>query len=256
MSDPLFTVRGLSKAYAGRTVLRDLSFDIERGECLVVMGRSGTGKSVFLRHLNGLERPDSGSVTFDGHEISSLSERELAPLRIRIAMLFQGGALFDSMTVFDNVAFPLREHEHLDRAELEKRVRDELQNVGLKGIEARMPAELSGGMKKRVALARSLVLPPEAVLFDEPTTGLDPVSSASIGRLIHDTQQKRGVTSIVVTHDIPLARQVGTRVALLDEGKLRFIGSWAEVEASKDEVLADFVAGRAPESEEEEFVHA
>ena len=167
---------------------------------------------------------------------------------------FQGGALFDSMTVL-RTAFCCANTNHLT-AELEKRVRDELQSVGLKGIEARMPAELSGGMKKRVALARSLVLPPEAVLFDEPTTGLDPVSSASIGRLIHDTQQKRGVTSIVVTHDLALARQVGTRVALLDEGKLRFIGTWAEVEASEDEVLGDFVAGRAPESEEEEFVHA
>ena len=208
MSEPIYRVRGLSKAYDGRVVLDDVSFDIARGECFVVLGRSGTGKSVLLRHLNALERPDRGTVAFDGVELQDLPERELAPLRVRVGMLFQGGALFDSMTVFENVAFPLREHRALAEPEIAARVRQELANVGLPGIEDRMPAALSGGMKKRVALARSLVLEPEALLFDEPTTGLDPVTSASIGRLINETQRGRGMTAVVVTHDIALARSI------------------------------------------------
>ena len=254
MSDPIFQVRGLGKAYSGRPVLDDVSFDIARGESFVVMGRSGTGKSVLLRHLNALERPDHGSVAFDGTEISTLAERELAPIRVRLAMLFQGGALFDSMTVYENIAFPLREHRALGEDEIGERVRRELASVGLPGIENRMPADLSGGMKKRVALARSLVLEPEVLLFDEPTTGLDPVTSASIGRLINETQRQRGMTSVVVTHDIPLARVVGDRVALLHETKLRFTGTWDEVDASADEVLTGFVAGR--EAAEETVAHA
>lgn len=249
MSEPLFSVRGLTKAYAGRSVLDDVTFDIARGESFVVMGRSGTGKSVLLRHLNGLERPDGGSVFFDQHEISALSERELDPLRIRIAMLFQGGALFDSMSVFENVAFPLQEHSGLGDEEIAARVREELAAVGLKDVENRMPADLSGGMKKRVALARSLALKPEAVLFDEPTTGLDPVTSATIGRLIREAQRRRQVTSVVVTHDVPLARHVGDRVALLHECRLHFLGTWDEVDASEDAVLTGFVAGRDEESE-------
>lgn len=251
-NDVLFAVRGLSKAYGGKVVLRDVSFDIARGECFVVMGRSGTGKSVLLRHLNGLERPDAGTVTFDGVELTTLGEAALARIRVRLAMLFQGGALFDSMTVFDNLAFPLREHRRLSEDEIADRVRRELASVGLAGIEGRMPADLSGGMKKRVALARSLVLEPEVLLFDEPTTGLDPVTSASIGRLIRDTQKSRGMTSVVVTHDIALARGVADRVALLHQGGLRFVGTWEQVDASHDELLRGFVTGHEPAADEEE----
>ena len=247
--DDIFQVRGLSKAYGEKVVLRDVTFDIQRGESFVVMGRSGTGKSVLLRHLNRLERPDSGSVTFDGTDIAGLSEEALAPIRVRLAMLFQGGALFDSMTVFENIAFPLREHRDFGEEEIAERVRKELGSVGLEGIEQKMPSDLSGGMKKRVALARSLVLEPDVLLFDEPTTGLDPVTSASIGRLINETQRQRGMTSVVVTHDIALARVVGDRVSLLHDSALRFVGTWDEVDASKDDVLTGFVAGREPAEE-------
>ncbi len=246
-AQPLFVVRGLCKAYRDRQVLIDLDFDIHPGECLVVLGCSGSGKSVALRQLNGLEKPDSGSVVFDGVEISSLRERELQGVRKRVAMLFQSGALFDSMTVFDNIAFPLREHERLDAAEISAIVARKLATVRLEGIEKKMPSALSGGMKKRVALARSLALDPEVVLFDEPTTGLDPMTAATIGHLIQQARSDLGVTSVVVTHDLALARRVADRVAFLDQGRFRFVGTWDDARASDDRLLADFLAGRESE---------
>ena len=245
--EALFVVRGLSKSYRERTILDRLDFDVHRGECLVILGRSGTGKSVTLRQLNGLEEPDSGSVVFDGVEVSALSEAELRPIRRRIAMLFQGGALFDSMNVHDNVAFPMREHLDLSEEEVTDRVRNKLARVGLEGIEEKVPSALSGGMRKRVALARSLALDPEVVLFDEPTTGLDPMTSATIGNLIQAARSDLGVTSVVVTHDLPLAERVADRVALLDQGRFRFLGSWDEAQASDDRLLSDFLAGREGE---------
>jgi phospholipid/cholesterol/gamma-HCH transport system ATP-binding protein len=241
---PLFVVRGLTKAYQDRVVLDGLDFDVHSGECLVIMGRSGSGKSVTLRQLNGLEKPDSGSVTFDGVEISALAEHELYEVRRRIAMLFQSGALFDSMTVSENVSFPIREHEDLEEEEIATRVRQRLAGVNLHGIEEKMPSALSGGMKKRVALARSLALAPEVVLYDEPTTGLDPMTSATIAHLIQSTRETLGVTSVVVTHDVPLARHVADRIAFLEAGRFRFIGSWEEAKASGDRLLEDFLAGR------------
>jgi phospholipid/cholesterol/gamma-HCH transport system ATP-binding protein len=240
----LYVVRGLEKAYAGRPVLAGVDFEVRRGECLVVLGRSGTGKSVLLRLLDGLERPDAGSVVFDGLEVSALDEEELAPVRRRVAMLFQSGALFDSMTVFDNVAFPLREHTQQDWREVGATVRAKLELVRLKGAEGKLPAELSGGMRKRAALARSLALDPEAVLFDEPTTGLDPMTSATIAQLILDIQRELRTTSVVVTHDIALARRVGDRLGFIDGGRFRFLGTWEEAESSPDELLGDFLAGR------------
>jgi phospholipid/cholesterol/gamma-HCH transport system ATP-binding protein len=247
--EKLFEIRGLTKRYGERVILDALDFDIHRGECLVILGRSGTGKSVTLRQLNGLEKPEAGTVTFDGTDLTTLAERELYPFRRRIAMLFQSGALFDSMNVFDNVAFPLREHSAKAEAEIAETVRQKLGQVGLKGIEEKMPSDLSGGMKKRVALARSLALEPEVMLFDEPTTGLDPITSATIGKLINSIRTELGVTAVVVTHDIPLARRVGDRIALLVDGKLAFLGDWQEAESSSDPRLADFLAGREEEVE-------
>ena len=249
MPEALYQIRGLTKRYGTKTVLEDLDFDIYRGECLVILGRSGSGKSVALRQLNGLEKPEAGSVMFDGTELTQLEERELFPIRRRIAMLFQGGALFDSMNVFDNVAFPLREHTEKSEAEIAETVRHKLSLVRLKDVEPKMPSELSGGMKKRAALARSLALDPEVMLFDEPTTGLDPITSATIGKLINSIQKDLGVTSVVVTHDIPLARRVGDRIALIADGKFCFIGDWREAESSNDPRLGDFLAGREEEEE-------
>ena len=247
---PLFVVRGLSKAYGDKVVLDRLDFDVHTGECLVIMGRSGSGKSVTLRQLNGLEKPDSGSVIFDGVEISSLSESELHEIRRRVTMLFQSGALFDSLTVYENVSFPLREHENLDDDQIAERVRERLAGVNLHGIEEKMPSALSGGMKKRVALARALALSPEVVLYDEPTTGLDPMTAATIAHLIQTTNDTLGVTSVVVTHDVALARRVADRIAFLDVGRFRFVGTWDEARKSDDRLLSGFLPGR----EEEENV--
>jgi len=250
VADPLFTVRGLTKSYAGKQVLDGIDFDVRRGECLVILGGSGSGKSVTLRQLNGLEHPDSGTVVFDGIDLCELSEHELFPLRRRIAMLFQGGALFDSMDVFHNVSFPLREHTDLTEEAMRERVAELLDMVRMSGVEDKMPSDLSGGMKKRAALARSLALDPEVVLFDEPTTGLDPRTSATITGLIRSSRQSLGVTQVVVTHDLTLARGVGDRLVFLCGGRFRFVGTWDEADASDDAELAAFLAGREEEAQD------
>ena len=246
----IFVIENLSKSYGSKPVLENLSFEVERGECFVILGRSGSGKSVTLRQLNGLEKPDSGRVLFDGTDITGLSERELVPVRLRVAMLFQGGALFDSMSVYENVAFPIREHTRLAESEIRQRVHEKLAAVRLQGIESRLPAVLSGGMKKRVALARSLALDPEVVLFDEPTTGLDPMTSATIANLIQAASRSYEVTSIVVTHDLALARKIADRLAFMENGRSRFLGTWAEAEASSDSLLARFLAGEEEEEDD------
>jgi phospholipid/cholesterol/gamma-HCH transport system ATP-binding protein len=241
---PLLEVHGLTKSYGARRVLDGIDFDLARGDCLTVLGRSGSGKSVALRQLVGLEEPDVGSIRFDGRELVGLSERELLPVRRRMAMLFQGGALFDSMSVLDNVAFPLREGRAVAEAEIPARVAALLAAVGLAGVEERLPADLSGGMRKRVALARALALEPELLLYDEPTTGLDPIASASIARLILDTRRETGCAALVVTHDLAVARRVSDRIAFLDQGRFRFLGTFAEAERAPDPLLGAFLAGR------------
>ena len=250
MPEALYTVRGLTKSYGAKEVLRGVDFEVERGECLVILGGSGSGKSVTLRQLNGLERPEGGSVVFDGVDLCTLSEKQLFPLRRRIGMLFQGGALFDSMDVFENVSYPLREHTDLDEEAARARVAELLAMVHLSGVEDRMPADLSGGMKKRVALARSLALEPEVVLFDEPTTGLDPRTSATIASLMRGAQDELGVTAVVVTHDLALARRVGDRLAFLHDGRFRFFGTWEEADDDDDPELAGFLSGREQEEED------
>ncbi len=243
-TQPIITVDKVCKRYGAKTILDGLSFEVLRGECFVIMGRSGSGKSVTLRQINGLEKPDSGRVIFDGVEISALEERQLYETRKRIAMLFQGGALFDSMTVFENIAFPMRQHTEWNEEQIGRRVSDRLSRVRLEAVEEKMPSALSGGMRKRVALARSLALEPDVVLFDEPTTGLDPMTSASIGHLIRSIQSEMGVTAIVVTHDLALARRVGDRIAFLQDGRFSFQGNWEEADRTDNSLLAAFLAGR------------
>lgn len=242
MPQPLYQLKRVTKTYGAKTVLEELSFDLPAGGNLAIMGLSGSGKSVTLRLMDGLERPDAGNILFDGEEITTLSERDLHPMRRRVAMLFQSGALFDSMTVFENLAFPLRRHTSITSEEIAEKVTAALALVELEGIEQKMPSALSGGMRKRAALARSLILDPEVVLFDEPTTGLDPVTSATIGKLIRSIQDRLQMTSVVVTHDVPLARRVGDLVAFLDEGRFRFLGTWEQADACPDPVFCRFLA--------------
>jgi len=241
MTAPLIRCRDVAKSFADHAVLRGVTLDVQAGETLVLLGGSGSGKSVLLKHLNGLLRADAGTVEVDGVALERLDEDGLVPVRRRVSMLFQQGALFDSLTVGDNVAFPLREHRMLDEPAIPARVRDVLAMVGLEDTEHLKPAELSGGMRKRAALARALALEPRVVLYDEPTTGLDPVVAAKINHLIRDLQRRLGLTAVVVTHDLASAFYVGDRIAFLFEGRIRFTGTPAEARASTDAPLHEFL---------------
>jgi phospholipid/cholesterol/gamma-HCH transport system ATP-binding protein len=239
---PLLRFEGIAKSFGAKKVLQGLDLDVFEGETIVVLGGSGTGKSVLLRHAIGLMRPDAGSVYFEGHPIQDMDEDELIPIRKKFGMLFQGGALFDSMSVFENVAFALREHLDLEEDEVEARVRKNLDLVELEEIEDLMPSSLSGGMRKRVALARAIALEPSTILYDEPTTGLDPITANSINRLIRSMQRKLGVTSVVVTHDILSASMVADRIAFLDQGKIRFLGTFSQAMESEDRMVRTFIS--------------
>ena len=228
------------KRYGTREILAGVNLRIYRGEVLCILGPSGTGKSVTLRHINGLTKPDAGDVRVFGESIVGLSEEQLFPLRRRLAMLFQGGALFDSMNVEQNIAFPIREHTDKSPGEVAEIVADKLKMVGLPGTQTKMPSELSGGMKKRVALARSIALEPEIILYDEPTTGLDPVTSEKISQLIVDLNVRLQTTSVVVTHDIVAARTVADRLAFLHQGQFQFIGTFDEAARSGHPVLQEY----------------
>lgn len=234
-------LRGISKAYGRKEVLRGATIDVRRGEVLVIMGGSGSGKSVTLRHMLGLEKPDSGRVYVEGEDITDLPEKELYPVRRKFGMLFQSGALFDSMTVYGNVSYPLREHTEMTEEEMEQMVAETLDLVDLPGIGAMMPVDLSGGMRKRVGLARSVVLRPKIILYDEPTTGLDPITADTINRLIVNLQSKLEITSVVVTHDIQSAFSVGDRIAFLSEGVFQWVGTMDEARRTNHAVLREFL---------------
>jgi phospholipid/cholesterol/gamma-HCH transport system ATP-binding protein len=220
-----------------------VDLDIEGGETVVVMGRSGSGKSVLLKHIIGLMAPDAGNIEVEGVEIVGMSERELDGVRRRFGTLFQSAALFDSLTVGENVGLGLREHLHLKDAEVHQRVAERLSWVGLASIEAMKPASLSGGMRKRVGLARALAMDPQYILYDEPTTGLDPITADAIDQLIRGLQKRLGVTSIVVTHDMISAYKVADRMVMLHDGKIVFSGTPQETRTTTDAVVRQFVEG-------------
>jgi len=236
-------IRGLSKKLGRKQVLQDLDLDIPTGLTLVVMGPSGTGKSVLLKHIIGLMQPDAGTIEVDGQIVTGLSERDWNEVRKRFGMLFQGSALFDSMTVGENVALPLREHTRLSAAEIRDRVSERLEWVGLRGVEDMKPASLSGGMRKRVGLARAIAMDPAYILYDEPTTGLDPIMSDVINRLVRGLQKRIGATSIVVTHDMHSAWQLGDVLALLHGGRVVFTGTPEEARTTGNELVRQFVEG-------------
>lgn len=239
----MIEIRGLKKRLGGRMVLDGVDLDIEKGETIVVMGRSGSGKSVLLKHILGLMTPDAGSIKVAGDEVVGANESDLNRIRKRFGMLFQGAALFDSLTVGENVGMTLREHLHMKDDDVRARVIERLEWVGLKDVDRLKPSSLSGGMRKRVGLARAIAMDPEVILYDEPTTGLDPVTADAINRLIRSLQKRLGITSVVVTHDMASAFHVGDRVAMLHEGHIQFTGTVAETRETDNPLVRQFVEG-------------
>jgi phospholipid/cholesterol/gamma-HCH transport system ATP-binding protein len=235
----------LWKSFDGRKVLCDMSIDVERGESLVIVGGSGTGKSVTLKHIIGLLRPDRGHVIIDGADLTTMTEVELNQFRRRFGMSFQEGALFDSMSVYENIAFPLRRHTKMTEREIRARVEECLEDVHLHGVEKKRPSELSGGMRRRVGFARAISLKPEILLFDEPTTGLDPVISDVVAELIIEMDQKLGSTAVTITHDMKVAFKIANRVAMLYQGQIIEQGTPEEFQRSTNPIVQQFIEGRA-----------
>jgi len=246
---PLISIRDLWKQLGEQEVLKGFDLDVPTGQTLVIIGRSGGGKSVLLKHIIGLMKPDKGDVLVDGESIVALSERALSRVRKKIAVLFQSAALFDSMNVEDNIAFPLREMGMKDQRRIDAKVADALEMVDLAGEQKKMPEKLSGGMRKRVGLARAIVTEPRCILYDEPTTGLDPIVADSINRLIRRLQKRLGITSIVVTHDMKSTFHVADQVAYLYDGRVYFKGTPEALRASADPLIHDFIEGRSHELE-------
>src|SRR5216110_2665209 len=241
----MITVCSLKKKIGQQEILRGIDLEVATGETLAIIGRSGGGKSVLLKHLVGLMQPSAGEIWIQGQNIIGMSERQLGEIRKKIGILFQSGALFDSMTVEENIAFPLREAGMRDVKTMRARVNEVLEVVELEGENAKMPESLSGGMRKRVGLARAIIRQPSCVLYDEPTSGLDPVVSDSINRLIRRLQERFQMTSIVVTHDMKSAVHVGDRIAYLHEGRIYFHGTLAELKKCDDPIIQDFLLGRS-----------
>ncbi len=239
----MIEIRELYKAFGKQEVLKGVNLFINEGEVTAIIGRSGGGKSVLLKHIVGLLKPDRGSILIKGKDITELKGSKLDQLRAEIGVVFQGGALFDSMTVYENVAFPLREKTKLDKGTIYESVLNALKDVGLKGMEYKYPAELSGGMRKRVALARALIGKPKIILFDEPTTGLDPILVRSIHKLIRDTQKQYGFTGLIISHEIPEIFEISDRVAMLHEGKIVEVGTPEEIQKSENIIVKNFIMG-------------
>ena len=253
---PIIRLEGVHKVFGRQVVLDGVDLAIRPGETTVVMGPSGCGKSVLLKHIVGLIRPDRGKVYFRDQVISGMTDRQLVPVRRQIGFLFQGGALFDSMTVHENICFPLIEHGMKDHAQRAQRCHEVLGLVGLDGYQDRMPADLSGGQKKRVALARAVAMRPEVILYDEPTTGLDPIRSDLINELILKLQRTLGTTAVVVTHDMASARKVGDRIVMLNEGRFVADTTPDRLLDEKDEFVSRFVRGLASKKELAEIEEA
>lgn len=241
----MIEIINLCKSFGNNQVLNNLNLTLNNGETTVIIGRSGCGKSVLLKHIIGLMKPDSGQVIIEGVDITTMDQKELNKLRTRFGMLFQGAALFDSLSVGENVSFMLSEHTDTPRHIIKERVKESLALVGLKGIEDLKPAQLSGGMKKRVGLARAICMRPEIILYDEPTTGVDPIMGDAINDLIKELNEKLKVTSVAVTHDMKSAYKIASRIAMLYDGKIIAIGTPQEIENSKDPVVKQFVSGAA-----------
>ena len=244
-SDPKIRVVNLHKSFAEHEVLSGVHLEIRQGESMVVIGGSGTGKTVLIRCIIGLVQPDEGEIYVDGTEITSLNEREMNEIRKRFGMLFQGGALFDSLTVWENVGFGLRQHTRLREEEIRRIVSEKLGLLGLRNIEDLMPAELSGGMKKRVSLARAIAMEPEILLYDEPTTGIDPMMADAINELIIRMREKLNVTSIAITHDMTSAYKIADRIAMLYQGKIIEVGTPEEIKSSRNPIVQQFIQGRS-----------
>jgi phospholipid/cholesterol/gamma-HCH transport system ATP-binding protein len=243
--DVVISVEQLTKAFDGRVVLDGVNLEVRKGETVVIMGGSGCGKSTLLRHMIGSISPDSGRVVLLGQDLNRLDERGLNKLRLKFGILFQSGALFNSMTVGENVALPLREHTGLDQSTIDIMVKIKLESVGLREHADKMPSQISGGMKKRAGLARALALDPEVLFYDEPSAGLDPVTSAEIDQLIMDLSKKLGVTSVVVTHEMDSAFRIADRMAMLDRGRVLAVGSRDEIRQSADPLIHQFINGLA-----------
>ncbi|UCE68050.1 MAG: ABC transporter ATP-binding protein [Candidatus Zixiibacteriota bacterium] len=241
----MIEIIGLHKKLAGQPVLKGIDLTINKGETLTVIGRSGEGKSVLLKHIIGLFRPDSGRILIDGEDITSYKISELYRLRRRFGVLFQGSALFDSLTVGENIGLGLREHKIYPESEIRRIIGEKLARVDLKGMENKKPAELSGGMKKRVGLARAIAMSPEYILYDEPTTGLDPITADSINNLIIELKTEPEITSIAVTHDMASAYKISDRIAMLHDGKIIFTGAPDEIKNSNSQTVQQFIMGKA-----------
>ncbi len=242
---PVISLQHVYKDFGGKPVLRDMSIDVDQGESLVIVGGSGTGKSVTLKHIIGLLRPDKGSVWVADHDITTMNDVELNKFRRHFGMAFQEGALFDSMSVYENVAFPLRRHTKMTEAEIRARVEECLEDVHLHGVDKKRPSELSGGMRRRVGFARAISLKPDILLFDEPTTGLDPVISDVIADLIVEMDQKLGTTTVTITHDMKVAFKIADRVAMLHEGHIIAQGTPEQFQACNNPIVEQFIEGRA-----------